>query len=94
MTALPVLDLYNLHFKAAFKSLSEHYLVLYVLGMIMFYFAIYSQLSISQSEKYQEKQHFLGSGKPRILFSRSINVKMPTIVGIVTFMSRKNFMLS
>ena len=35
---------------------------------------------------------------PRILFSLLINVTMPTIVGIVivgilTFMSRKNFML-
>ena len=37
---------------------------------------------------------FLGSDKPRMLFFMLINVKMPTIVGILTFMSKKNFMLS
>ena len=37
---------------------------------------------------------FLGSDKPRMLFFLFINVKMPTTVGILTFMSRKNFMLS
>ena len=37
---------------------------------------------------------FLGSDKPRMLFFPLINVKTPTIVGILTFMSRKNFMLS
>ena len=37
---------------------------------------------------------FLGSGKDRLLFFQLINVKMPTIVGILTLMSRKKFMLS
>ena len=37
---------------------------------------------------------FSGSDKPRMLFFLLINVKMPTIVGILTSMSRKNFMLS
>ena len=37
---------------------------------------------------------FLGSDKPRTLFFPHIHVKMPTIVGILTFMSRKNFILS
>ena len=37
---------------------------------------------------------FLGSDKPRMLFFLFINVKMPTIVGILTFMSWKNFMLN
>ena len=46
------------------------------------------------SIKYQEIQFFLGSDKPIMLFFLLINVKMPTIVGILTFMSRKNFMLS
>ena len=32
---------------------------------------------------------FLGSDKPRMLFFLLINVKMPTIVSILTFMSRK-----
>ena len=37
---------------------------------------------------------FSGSCKPRILFFMLINVKMPTVVGILTLISRKNFMLS
>ena len=36
---------------------------------------------------------FLDADKPRMLFFPLINVKMPTIVGILTFMNRKNFML-
>ena len=35
----------------------------------------------------------LGSDMPRMLFLPLINVKVPTVVGILTFMSRKNFML-
>ena len=41
-----------------------------------------------------KNQFFLGSDKPIILFFLLINVKMPTIVGVLTFMSRKKFMLS
>ena len=37
---------------------------------------------------------FLGSDKPRMLFFLLMNVKMPKIVGILTFISRKIFMLS
>ena len=37
---------------------------------------------------------FLRSDKHRMLFFPLINVKMPTIVDILTFMSKKNFMLS
>ena len=37
---------------------------------------------------------FSGSDKPRMVFFWLINVKMPTTVGILTFMCRKNFMLS
>ena len=36
---------------------------------------------------------FSGSDKSIILFFLLINVKMPTTVGILTCMSRKNFML-
>ena len=39
-------------------------------------------------------QLFSGPGKPRMLFFLRVNVKMPTIVGILTLMSRKNFMLT
>ena len=37
---------------------------------------------------------FSGSDKPRMLFFLLINVQMPTIVGILTFISRKKIMLS
>ena len=37
---------------------------------------------------------FSGLGRPRNLFFLLINVKMPTVVGISTFMSWKNFRLS
>ena len=45
-------------------------------------------------KKYQENHLFLILDKPRMLFFLLINVKMPTIVGILTFMSRKNSVLS
>ena len=46
------------------------------------------------SIKLSSNSAFLGSDKPRMLCFPLINVKMPTTVGILTFMSRKNFMLS
>ena len=45
------------------------------------------------SIKISRNQHFSGVDKPRMSFVLLINVKMPTIVGILTFMSRKKFML-
>ena len=51
---------------------------------------------ILNAHKYENIKKFTifsGSDKPRMLFFLFINVKMPTIVGILTFMSRKNFML-
>ena len=51
-------------------------------------------LNAHKYKKYQEIRLFLGSGKPTVLFFPLINVNMPTIVGILTFMSRKNFMQS
>ena len=44
--------------------------------------------------KISRNSAFLGSDKSRMLFFLLINVKMPTVVGILTFMSRKKFMLS
>ena len=47
---------------------------------------------ILNAHKYKISRNlisFLGSNNPRMLFSLLINVKMPTIVGILTFMSRK-----
>ena len=51
-------------------------------------------LNAHKYKKYQEIQAFLDSGQPRMLFFPLIIVKMPTVVGMLTFMSRKNFMLS
>ena len=51
-------------------------------------------ISNAHKFKYQEIQLFSGSDKPRMLFFLLINVKMPTTVGILTIMSRKNFMLN
>ena len=44
--------------------------------------------------KISRNSAFSDSNKPRVLFFPLINIKMPTVVGILTFMSRKNFMLS
>ena len=46
------------------------------------------------SVKISSNSSFLGPDKPRMVFFLLINVKMPTTVGILTFISRKNFMLS
>ena len=46
------------------------------------------------SIKISGNSAFLGPDKHRMLFFQLINVKMPTIVGILTVMSRKNFMLN
>ena len=51
-------------------------------------------LNAHNYKKYQEIQLFVGEDKPRKLFFPLINVEMPTVVGILTFMSRKHFMLS
>ena len=44
--------------------------------------------------KISRNATFSGSDKPRMLIFLLINVKMPTVVGILTFMRKKNFMLS
>ena len=45
--------------------------------------------------KMSRNSDFLSrSHMPRMLFFMFINVKMPTIIGILTFMSMKSFMLS
>ena len=51
-------------------------------------------LNAHKYKKNQEIQLFSDSDRQRMLFFLLINVKMPTIVGILTFMSRKNFMLN
>ena len=51
-------------------------------------------LNAHKYKKYQEIQLFSDSDKLRMLFFLLLNVKMPTTVGILTFMSRKNFVLN
>ena len=51
-------------------------------------------LNAHKYKKIASNSAILGSDKPRMLFFLLIHVKMPTIVGILTFMSRKDFMLS
>ena len=51
-------------------------------------------LNAHKNKNIKKFSFFSGSDKPRMLFFMLINVKMPTIVGILTFMSRKNFMLN
>ena len=60
------------------------------------HFSCSTEHEILNAHKYKfiKKSAFSGSDKPGILFFLLINVKMPTIVGILTFMNRKNFMLS
>ena len=44
--------------------------------------------------KYRQIKKFLALSLSVVVFIMLINVKMPTIVGILTFMSRINFVLS
>ena len=46
------------------------------------------------SIKTLRNSFFSGSDTPRMLFFLFINVEMPTVVGILTFVSRKKSMLS
>ena len=50
-------------------------------------------LNAHKFKKTSRNSAFIGSDKPRMLFLLLIDVKMQTIVGISTFMSRKNFIL-
>ena len=56
--------------------------------------SIEHEILIVHKYKNIKKFSFSNSDKPRMLFFLLINDKMPTIVGILTFMSRKNFMLN
>ena len=52
------------------------------------------QLLIKTKILYQQMKKFLALNLSDVVFIMLINVKMPTIVGILTFMSKINFMLS
>ena len=47
-----------------------------------------------KNEKYHQIKKFLALSLSDVVLIMLINVKMPTIVGIFTFMSRINFVLS
>ena len=66
-------------------------------GYETFFMLNSAEHEISNTHKYENIKKFSffsSSGKPRMLFFPLINVKMPTNVGILTFMSRENFMPS
>ena len=46
----------------------------------------------AHKHKNIKNQPFSGSDKPKMLLFRLINVEMPTFVGLLTFVSRTNFM--
>ena len=50
-------------------------------------------LNAHKYENIKEFSFFRGSDKPRMLFFLLMNVKMPTIVGILTLMSRKSWLV-
>ena len=56
--------------------------------------AEHENLNTCEYKNIKKNQAFSCSDKPRMLFFLLINVKMPTIVGILTYMSRKKIMLS
>ena len=51
-------------------------------------------VSTAHSLKYRQTKKFLGLCLSAVVFIMLMNVKMPTIIGILTFMSRINFVLS
>ena len=59
-------------------------------------FFMLNSTEILNAHKYKsiKMQLFSGSDKPIMLFFQHINVTMPTIFGILTFISRKNYMLT
>ena len=61
-------------------------------GYKTFFMLNSAEHEILSARKYEniKKSSFSGSDKPRVLFFLLINVKMPTIIVIITFMSRKN----
>ena len=78
-------------------KLSQSDLCMHLSQMLFFFMLSSAEHEILNAHKYidiKKSQLFSGSDKPRLLFFLLINIKMPKIVGILTFMRRKNFMLS
>ena len=51
-------------------------------------------LTAQKKLKYRQMKKFLALSLSDIVFIILINVKMPTVVGILTFMSRINFVVN
>ena len=60
----------------------------------MFISTEHEVLTAHNKLKYLQTKKFLALNPSNVVFIMLINVKMPTIVGVLTFMSRINFMLS
>ena len=54
----------------------------------------YENLNCSYKQKYRQIKKFLGLSLLGVVFIMLINVKMPTIVGILTLLSRINSVLN
>ena len=57
--------------------------------VIKLFFMLNSILNAHKRKNIEKNRLLSGSGQPIMLFFLLINVKMPTIVGIFIFMSRK-----
>ena len=57
-------------------------------------FGLFESGRFRQVLLYQQIKKFLALRLSEVVFIKLINVKMPTIVGILTFISMINFMLS
>ena len=53
-----------------------------------------TKFQLLEKLKYRQINKFLALSLSDVVFIMLINVKMPTLVGILTFVSRINFMLS
>ena len=64
--------------------------------IIFFFILSATEHELLNAYRYKISRHSPVSGldKLRKLFLPFINVKMPIIIGILTFMSRENFMIS
>ena len=77
--------------------LRTHMLITRARGYKTFFMINSVAHEILKAHKYKNIKKFsffLGSGEHRMLLFPLINVKIPKVVGILTFMSRKIFMLS
>ena len=57
-------------------------------------FSCSTQLNFSKKLKYRQMKKFLALGLSDVVFIMLVNIEMPTIIGISTFMSIINFGLS